>query len=641
MKSLKSYKENWEQFIYEDELKPTINPIVRLSWLRSKKMGIDPFRTYGKIKSLDLEKYKELINLATPLTEGLYSIVEGSGFMVIICNEQGQLLKVIGDKEPLNHANMMGFIEGADWSEEEMGTNAIGTSIVIDSPLQIVAEEHYAKVCQSWTCSAAPIHDSNGKIIGVLNMSGPREKVHSHTLGMVMSTVKAIEYQLKLHENMQNILMMQKFLEAATNNIDDAIVITDTQGKIIISNEQFTRLFDIKKEQQENKKLSTIFENQILTSTNKVRFLDKEIYIKRQDLQPSIHCMVSKIPIYQDNKWLGSMITLKEMKKVRHLVNHLTDHRAKVSFGEIIGESRTFLDKVQEAKLAAKTSSTVLILGESGTGKDMIAQAIHNASNRKNKPFISINCGGIPRDLLGSELFGYEEGAFTGAKKGGRQGKFELADGGTLFLDEIGEMSLEMQVLLLRVLQDREVIRIGGQKVISVDVRIIAATNRNLRKEVEKGSFREDLFFRLNVMPIELPPLRNRIDDIPLLVELFIRQFSKSLNRSMPVIEPGFIHALMQYRWPGNIRELQNILERTMNKSLNDRLTSQDLPNEIFENSNQRTNEETVVLDRNELKKQAIIHALKKNKGNILHAAKYLGIARSTLYRQMKKFNIQ
>ncbi|MEH7379041.1 sigma 54-interacting transcriptional regulator [Bacillus sp. JJ1533] len=641
MKSLKNYKENWEQFIYEDDLAPTINPIVKLSWLRSKKMGIDPFRTYGTIKSLDHEKYKELVSIATPLTEGLYSIVAGSGFMVILCNEHGQLLKVMGDKEILQHASMMGFVEGADWSEEEMGTNAIGTSIVIDSPLQIVAEEHFVKICQSWTCSAAPIHDSTGKIIGALNMSGPREKVNSHTLGMVVSAVKAIEYQLKLHENMQNILMMQKFLEAATNNIDDAIVITDTQGKIIISNEQFTRLFAINRNQLENKKLSSIFANQIITTTDKERFLDKEIYIKRHELQPSIHCMVSKMPIYQDNMWLGSMITLKEMKKVRHLVNHLTDHRAKVSFSEIIGESRTFLNKVQEAKLAAKTSSTVLILGESGTGKDMIAQAIHNASDRRNKPFISINCGGIPRDLLGSELFGYEEGAFIGTKKGGRQGKFELADGGTLFLDEIGEMSLEMQVLLLRVLQDKEVVRIGGHKVIPVDVRIIAATNRNLRKEVEKGSFREDLFFRLNVMPIELPPLRNRLADIPILVEFFIRQFSKNLNRPMHVIEPGFIHALMKYNWPGNIRELQNILERTMNKSLKDVLTSQDLPNEIFENINLQKQEETIVLDRNELKKQAIIHALKKHKGNILHTAKYLGIARSTLYRQMKKYNIQ
>jgi sigma-54 dependent transcriptional regulator, acetoin dehydrogenase operon transcriptional activator AcoR len=311
MKSLKDYKENWEQFIFEDYIKPNINPIVKLSWLRSKRMGIDPFRTYGKIKPFDYEKYKELINIATPLTEGLFSIVEGSGFMVIICNEQGQLLKVIGDTDPLNHAKRMGFIEGADWSEAEMGTNAIGTSIVIDSPLQIVAEEHFAKICQSWTCSAAPIHDSNGKIIGVLNISGPRDKVHSHTLGMVVSTVKAIEYQLKLNENMQKILMMQKFLEAATNNIDDAIVITDTQGKIIISNDQFTRLFDLNKSQQENKKLSTIFINQLLTSTNKERFLDKEIHIKRQDLQPSIHCIVSKIPIYQENSWLGSMITLK------------------------------------------------------------------------------------------------------------------------------------------------------------------------------------------------------------------------------------------------------------------------------------------------------------------------------------------
>jgi sigma-54 dependent transcriptional regulator, acetoin dehydrogenase operon transcriptional activator AcoR len=639
LKIQKTFKEVWEQFIYEGTLDESLNPIVRDSWIRSKKMGINPFRSYGEIKPIDMNQYSYLIDIATPFMKSLFSIVKGSGFMVLICNEKGQLLKVIGDNEPLKMAKKIGFIVKADWSEQSIGTNAIGTSIVINKPLQIVAEEHYTKICQTWTCSAAPIHDSKGKIIGVLNVSGPREYVHLHTLGMVVSSVKAMEYQLKLHENTHQILRMQKFLEAATNNIDECMLIIDTVGNIIIANDQFKKLFQFQDDQLVHKKLNEIILEPPLDFSNHIRIMNKEIYIKLKDTQKYYHCIVNKVPIYQNRNWLGSMITLKEMKKVRHFINNLTDNRAKINFHDIIGQTPSFMKKINEAKLAAKTSSTVLILGESGTGKDMIAQAIHNESDRWNKPFISINCGGIPRDLLGSELFGYEEGAFTGAKKGGSPGKFELADGGTLFLDEIGEMSLEMQVLLLRVLQDKEVIRIGGQKVIPVDVRIIAATNRNLRDEVKKGSFREDLFFRLNVMPIELPPLRERQTDIPLLVDFFVRKLCENLSRPMPTIEPEFIQELIQYSWPGNIRELQNILERTINKNTKNTLTVHDLPDEIYEKSHLK--DSTVTLNRHELKKQSIIHALNLFNGNISKAAKYLGIARSTFYRQMKKYQIQ
>jgi transcriptional regulator with PAS, ATPase and Fis domain len=269
----------------------------------------------------------------------------------------------------------------------------------------------------------------------------------------------------------------------------------------------------------------------------------------------------------------------------------------------------------------------------------MLAQAIHNASKRKNKPFIAINCGAIPRDLLGSELFGYVEGAFTGAKKGGSAGKFELADGGTLFLDEIGEMSLEMQVLLLRVIQEKEVMRIGGHKVIPVDVRIIAATNKNLREEVQKGSFREDLFFRLNVMPITLPPLRERREDIPLLVHHFVGKLCKKLNKPFPEIRPDFLEALIQYDWPGNIRELQNILERTLNRNTKPILSAKDLPEEVFQMFPGQKKAEMLV-HRDEIKKQSIIQALRLCNGNITKAAKHLGISRSTFYRQMKKFGI-
>lgn len=632
-------KEMWKRFIFQNEIDERLSPMIRDSWIRSKKWEVDPFQRHGRIKKIEAERYKNLIDWSMPLMEGLYSIVKGSGFLVILCNEKGQLLKSIGDADTLLMADKIGFVEGADWSERVMGTNAIGTSIVIDQPVQIFAEEHYSQICQSWTCSAAPIHDSKGTIIGVLNVSGPYEKVHPHTLGMVVSAVKAIEYQLRLNENTEKNIMMQRFLEATTNNMKEGILIIDTEGKIIKANDQLKKFLCLGQSQLEGKKIDEFFTNKSIISNKPVYVQNQELHLKIEPSRNVHHVMIDKIPIYKDSHWIGSMIMMKKIEKVRQFVNRLSGNQAKITFDDIIGQHPHFIQKLNEAKLAAATDSNVLILGESGTGKEMLAQAIHNASKRKNKPFIAINCGGIPRDLLGSELFGYVEGAFTGAKKGGSAGKFELADGGTLFLDEIGEMSLEMQVLLLRVIQEKEVMRIGGHKVIPVDVRIIAATNKNLREEVQKGSFREDLFFRLNVMPIILPSLQERKEDIPLLVKYFISKLCNKLNKPFPEIRPDFLQALIQYDWPGNIRELQNILERTLNRNTKPILSAKDLPEELFQPFLSQAKEE-MEIHKDDIKKRSLIRALHLFNGNVTKAAEHLGISRSTFYRQMKKYKI-
>lgn len=639
MKKREYVKQCWKRFIFENKLDEKLSPIVKDSWIRSKEMNVDPFQRYGQMKKIEIDHYKPLIECSVPFMEGLYSIVKGSGFLVILCNEKGQLLKSIGDADTLKMAADIQFVEGADWSEQAMGTNAIGTSIVINQPVQIYAEEHYSEICQAWTCSAAPIHDSKGRIIGVLNVSGPYEKVHPHTLGMVVSAVKAIEYQLELIEKTEKNIMMQRFLEATTNNMKESILIFDTEGLIIKVNDQLKKLLQLNHSCLEGKKISEVFSNKSIISNRPRHLQNHELHLKIKQSNNVFHVLVDKLPIYKDSQWIGSMMIIKEIQKIRQFINHLSGNQAKITFSDMIGKHPQFLQKVNEAKLAAKTDSNVLILGESGTGKEMFAQAIHNESDRKHKPFIAINCGGIPRDLLGSELFGYADGAFTGAKKGGSAGKFELADGGTLFLDEIGEMSLEMQVLLLRVIQEKEVVRIGGHKVLPVDVRIIAATNKNLREEVEKGSFREDLFFRLNVMPITLPSLRERKEDIPLLVHHFIEKNCEKLNKPFPEIKPDFFQALIHYHWPGNIRELQNIVERTLNKLTKPVLTIKDLPEEIIK-TDSKPKSETVFIHRDEMKKQSILQALRLYNGNITKAAQYLGISRSTFYRQMQRFQI-
>lgn len=325
------------------------------------------------------------------------------------------------------------------------------------------------------------------------------------------------------------------------------------------------------------------------------------------------------------------------------------------TFDDIIGESEQLKKVISECKSISNIPSTVLLLGESGCGKELLAQSIHNYSYRKDKPFIAVNCGALPINLVESELFGYEAGAFTGSKKNGSIGKFELANGGTIFLDEIGEMPMDMQVILLRVLQEGVITRVGGNKAIPVDVRVIAATNKDLKQEIKNHKFRSDLFYRLNVLPINVPPLKDRIGDVPILLNHFLHTKSKKLNKPIPNISKSLFNKMITYCWPGNIRELENFVENivvldgqtTCEIDLEEChcLTHDNLGNEIkptpTDNSHDlfQTKEDTiiplVVLEQMEIKK-----ALRICKGNMSKAASKLGISRNALYNKVKRYDI-
>ncbi len=319
-------------------------------------------------------------------------------------------------------------------------------------------------------------------------------------------------------------------------------------------------------------------------------------------------------------------------------------------YGEIIGKSRAMRQVFSLIEKVADTDSTILILGESGTGKELVARAIHQASHRREGPFIPVNCGAIPEELLESELFGHEKGAFTGAIKT-RVGRFELAHGGTIFLDEVSEMSPKLQVKLLRVLQERTFERVGGTRSIQVDIRVIAATNRDLEKEVREGRFREDLYYRLNVIPIKLPPLRERREDIPLLIEHFLKRFAKRKNREVMSISKEALECLMRHDWPGNVRELENVIERMVILSNGETLTLEDVPEYILgqAGSSPLVNvddfdipEEGINLPRmvSEFEKRLILKALEKTGWVKNRAAKLLNINRTTLIEKMKKQKI-
>ncbi|MFD3157970.1 sigma-54 interaction domain-containing protein [Haloimpatiens sp. FM7330] len=338
-------------------------------------------------------------------------------------------------------------------------------------------------------------------------------------------------------------------------------------------------------------------------------------------------------------------------------MNKYSSSEATYRFEDIIGISPQLNKIIEGSKQIADSPSTVLITGESGCGKELLAQAIHNESSRKTGPFIALNCGAIPKNLIESELFGYEGGTFTGAKKGGRAGKFELADGGTLFLDEIGEMPLEMQVTLLRVLQEGCIIRVGGKNPIPINVRIIAATNKNLKEEIKKGTFRSDLFYRLNVIPLKLPPLKDRIGDVPVLIDYFLNMKSKKLHKPIPHISQKLYKKMLSYCWPGNIRELENCVENIVNLNgvttyeINfdecHCMTRDNLGNPIPENSdttscelNVSDTEDNNIIPLLTLEQEAIKKAIHICKGNMTKTANCLGISRTALYNKINRYNL-
>jgi transcriptional regulator with PAS, ATPase and Fis domain len=373
---------------------------------------------------------------------------------------------------------------------------------------------------------------------------------------------------------------------------------------------------------------------------------------------PNVHVLINTSPVYVGTEVVGGISIerdITDMVKLNdklasttanlHNLEKATQNQQNLSpFNKIKGRSPVLKESINLANKVAKTDAAVLITGESGVGKELFAEGIHKAGNRSNKPFVAINCGAIPNALFESELFGYEQGAFTGAVKGGKKGKFDAAKGGTIFLDEVGEMPLELQVKLLRVLQEKHFYRVSGNNAIPTDVRIIAATNRDLEKMIEEGSFREDLYYRLNVISISIPPLRDRIEDIPELIQLFLKEFSIRYTMPIPEIDPEVMYTFLQHPWQGNIRQLRNIIERMIIlASDNEVIKPHHLPKNFVKEHNPPSQNITFekIKKLNGQGEKEIQYALQKTYGNKAAAAKLLGISRATLYNKLKKYDLK
>jgi PAS domain S-box-containing protein len=456
-----------------------------------------------------------------------------------------------------------------------------------------------------------------------------------------------------VHVSLESLNQLQ-MLALVFDNMYNGIVITDPEGYVTHFNKTYGEFLGVDPYKQIGRHCTEVVENtrmHIVAKTGKAE-INQIQRIKDQDI------VVQRIPIREDGKVIAVFghVMFKDVKdleklarklcllqtKVKHYEQELLALRStRYTFDSIIGESNEIKGLKMEALKATANKYPVLITGESGTGKELFAQAVHQASARKIHPFVRINCSAIPKDLLESELFGYEKGAFTGAGAKGKPGKFELAHKGTIFLDEIGEMPLEMQPKILRVLEEREFERIGSTSIIRSDFRLIAATNKNIEEMVEEEKFRKDLFYRLNVIHLHIPPLRNRRDDIIPLARHLLSQMSHESSFAEIEMDKDVEQALINYEWPGNVRELVNVLERTLSSLETDIIKMCDLP--FYIRSKKRGSSECAASslreEQTKAEKKAIIQALRRT-NNKSHAAKMLGIHRTLLYKKIKKYNI-
>ena len=632
----------WRRFVNNKKInKNRLKASVNESWQRCLQMGVDPAlkkcSNFREEKALDAE-HRFLRDVVKSSAGEISAYLKEKELLFTICDRNGYLTGSVGFYKTLRKADAIHFGPGANWTEESVGTNAIGTTLATGFPLRVVGREHFCESSQNWICSAAPIFGINGVLHGVVDISGPIQSDHTHGLALAVYYARAIEALLFQKQCMG---MVGKLL----NKSAVGLITLDRHGKIRYCNNVAAELLNKQPHNIHGQDASRWFDLSAFGRHQQCEdWSDPDVMFELRCIHNPTWNIFAAPMVTHPNHFHGLTICIYPSAPVNppSKLRRFSEHDP---FSNMIGKSAPFTGLVKKARKVAATHTTVLITGPSGTGKEVLARTLHQAGFGPKKPFIAVNCGAIAENLIQSELFGYVDGAFTGARRGGQPGKFEQASGGTLFLDEIGEMPLAAQVNLLRVLDEKEVVRVGGKKPVPVDVRVVAATNRDMEAMVEEGKFRQDLYYRLHVVPLELPALCERGDDVQLLADHFIREFADALGQKIDGVEPAFRQALGAYRWPGNIRELRHVIESTIVLMDDSIMRFDALPEKIQRAVQQQLPEKQAPmhfdsLNFDDIQRQALCQALRQFDGNISQVAKALGIGRNTTYAKLKKFNL-
>ncbi|HDR7164442.1 TPA: sigma-54-dependent Fis family transcriptional regulator [Bacillus cereus] len=610
------YLHTWKKFIDEGVFDSNrINERISESWHRCRQANVNPYMNKSqKILSSNVfqeqkKKSEIFLDIALPQIQNMRKTIDELQMMALLIDPDGYVLSLSGNKQTLKRAKHINFIEGVKWTEAAVGTNAIGTALEIEEAIMISGTEHYSVASHSWSCAAAPIHNDDGKLIGVLDFSCPIEFSHPYMLGMVTSIAHAIERECSIRVHQNELHLIHRFLD-----------VIDSDEQVVICNHR-----DV-----------------IVSASKSVR--ERINNWSRMKLEELMHHGLEtklEIPVYSNERMIGKCMYLKKNKQIN--TYSAFAFIKGITFSGVTGTSKAFQHTLEEIKLVSPTDASVYVCGETGVGKEYVARAIHENSPRKDGPFIAVNCGSLPKELMESELFGYVEGAFTGARRQGYKGKFEQAHGGTLFLDEIGEVPPEMQVALLRVLQERTITPIGSSKEVPVNIRIITATHKDLLRLVEEGKFRQDLYYRLHVYPLYVPSLIERKEDI----SYFIQHFCERKNWNV-VFPKSICNQFLQHTWPGNIRELVNVLERIYILSQGREICEKQV---AFLLQTMMGNQQQLELQvenktehplnfREKIQRDSMIEVLQKTNGNVSLAAKLLDVPRSTFYKRMQKYKL-
>ncbi len=622
----RSVEKAWEQFNSGIEIKETkLSQTILDSWGRSKQFEVSTelsqapgFHFKNDAKTV-LGSHSALRKAARPVIRDARNVLDDNQLFMILTSAEGTILEREGNSKTLCMADSQQLVVGSNWSEQQCGTNAVGTAISLQRPVQVVAREHYCDMTLVWGCAAVPIRDlRDGRILGVLDTTGPEHSFASMNLGWVNSMASCIGLRLNEERNRSKYQLLDHCVGQVNRWHKEHILIFDEEGFLVWENDG---------------PVPSSLEMPLLLQSISVGERKEELAVEHNPVEsPPAGIRTEWLePIYIDDKIAGHLLILPSNERVSKPVTRNPDAGAIESL--LKGGSESILHLRQLAERLSKVDVTFTITGETGTGKEVMAREVH-ALGRKEGEFVAVNCGAMQKDLLASELFGYSEGSFTGAKRGGMIGKFEAANNGTLLLDEFCDLPLDLQSYLLRVLEEREVVRVGESKPRPISARIIVATNKNLEEEVQAGRLREDLYYRINANVIELPPLRGRQSDILLLFNYFIKKISKENGGEPPALSEEFIKGLECHSWPGNIRELRNFAENCFLMNGGASLKAVHLPKRML-SSKPRNDAGGCTLKEQE--KDIIVEALELFGGNVSKAARHLGIARSSIYKKIKK----
>lgn len=610
--------QSWKRCLDEYELDPERRPepvLVDRSDLKERQ-----------------EKSCRLVEIARSEMTNLYQQVAGSGHSILLTDHDGVVLNYVGDPMFTSTAVKTALQTGAVWSEKTQGTNGMGTCLVEKRPLIIHQDEHFFTKNTRLTCSAAPIFDPTGELVAVLDASGESRQAQQHTMVLVNMSAQLIENRLFLCKMRDNYILRFHSRPEFISTLGEGVIAFDETGHIQAANRSalfqldlkdiigrpFEELFNLRS----NNALSNAHNQAMVPLPLRDANQGRRFYASFQPPNPDIS--TKRQPPRSARAFVPETVT-----------------EAPTLEGLEFGDNR-MRHNIERAKKLLELDIPFILLGETGTGKDVFANAVHKTSSRAGKPFVAVNCASLPETLIESELFGYRPGAFTGASKEGSRGKIAQAHGGTLFLDEIGDMPLHLQARLLRVLEEREVIPLGSETPIKVDIRLISATHQNLQLQIEDGSFREDLFYRLNGISLQMPPLRDR-EDRRALIQHILNLESAGLDTV--VIADEALDALEHYEWPGNMRQLRNIMRTLIGLCDNNHIGLDDLPEEIFCNCGDDTGEPRQRMrPSNPLdiaERDAIIRELEAAHWNVTRVATKLNISRNTLYRKMKRYDIR